>query len=74
MERLRPELLRILQTPSDDYSTKIVVPRLTVPISAELRESFRTSLVTHLFGWPEITLLRTRLSLADFIWVCHPMC
>jgi len=34
-----------------------------------MKENFRFSVSTHLFGWDELLRLRMRLSLADFVWV-----
>ena len=69
MGALHEKLLNILQLPIDDYSDKILIPSLQGTPSSEVRECFRESLSAHLFGWPEVTVLRLRLSLADFIWV-----
>jgi hypothetical protein len=35
----------------------------------KMKENFRFSVSTHLFGWDELLRLRMRLSLADFAWV-----
>ena len=35
----------------------------------EMKDNFRFSVSTHLFGWDELLRLRMRLSLADFAWV-----
>ena len=39
----------------------------------KMKENFRFSVSTHLFGWDELLRLRMKLSLADFAWVrVHP--
>jgi hypothetical protein len=35
----------------------------------KMKENFRFSISTHLFGWDELLRLRMKLSLADFAWV-----
>ena len=35
----------------------------------KMKENFRFSISTHLFGWDELLRLRMQLSLADFAWV-----
>ena len=35
----------------------------------KMKENFRFSVSTHLFGWDELLRLRMKLSLADFAWV-----
>jgi hypothetical protein len=35
----------------------------------KIKENFRFSVSTHLFGWDELLRLRMKLSLADFAWV-----
>lgn len=35
----------------------------------QMKENFRFSISTHLFGWDELLRLRMKLSLADFAWV-----
>jgi len=71
LEIIRPAL-------EEDYSTQIVIPPQGASgLSDELRNKFRFSLTTHLFGWDQLLTLRMRLSLADFAWVtifyrhCH---
>jgi len=38
----------------------------------KMKENFRFSVSTHLFGWDELLRLRMKLSLADFAWVRCP--
>ncbi len=60
---LRPTL-------NEDHSLGIIVPSWpSKEITDEMKEQFRVSLTTHLFGWDELLSLRLRLSLADFTWV-----
>ena len=66
------ETLRPIST--DDCSKTVIIPSWgSGDVSAELREQFRISLATHLYGWDEIMSLRMRLSLADFAWVRDPV-
>ena len=37
----------------------------------KMKENFRFSVSTHLFGWDELLRLRMRLSLTDFAWVSY---
>jgi hypothetical protein len=69
LESVHNRLLQMLQKPSEDFSAKISVPVLVAALTDDIRRNFRKSLAMHLFGWPEISSLRMRLSLADFVWV-----
>ncbi|TEB30888.1 hypothetical protein FA13DRAFT_1754967 [Coprinellus micaceus] len=68
LDSIHDRLLQILQRSSDDFSAKISLPALGTPLTDDIRCNFRKSLAMHLFGWPEISSLRMRLSLADFVW------
>ncbi|KAF5339838.1 hypothetical protein D9611_009127 [Ephemerocybe angulata] len=68
LESVHDRLLGVLQKATEDYSLSVTVPVLEVPMTDEIRDSFRESLTLHLFGWAETSSLRMRLALADFMW------
>lgn len=62
------DTLRLIST--DDCSKQVIITSWgSGDVSVELREKFRISLATHLYGWDEFLSLRMRLVLADFAWV-----
>ena len=54
----------------NDCSKRVAIPSWgSGDVNVELRDQFRLSLATNLYGWDELLSLRMRLSLADFAWV-----
>ena len=75
LAKIHPQLLDILrsnlrQDQSKNMTLASVEGLQDIPMDV-LRQLFRTSLTTNLFGWDELLSLRMRLALADFSWVCY---
>ncbi|KAG6827225.1 hypothetical protein H0H92_012724 [Tricholoma furcatifolium] len=67
LNALYRRILEILQPQNDDHSVLINLP-VWKDMTPDFRQTFRRSLVQHLFGWDVLLSLRMRLSMADFVW------
>ncbi|KAF7796903.1 hypothetical protein EIP86_008088 [Pleurotus ostreatoroseus] len=67
LARLSPSICALLQrTPSADVSISMNLPSWTGELTPDLRQQFRTSLRTELFGWDSFLSQRLQISLAGF--------